>query len=216
MDTYPETATELGDGFITYLDWQHILYRSEGLETNNWIRFWTNGVRSHTPISWSPSSPPVYSSNPLPKPSRISSVAARRPMQRTSRLRPDTFGSVRLLSAPAARPTSSPAIPAPCRSMTAISGYGLSGLQFRATLVADGDAPQPGPIQFTAAPGIPANTQLPGLAPYDIVCAWNIGAFNHPLEGSNYLGTITFQVPNGAQAGSLTACVSPASAAERT
>ncbi len=40
-----------------------------------------------------------------------------------------------------------------------------------------------------------------GLSASDIVCAWNVGEFNPPLQGSNYLGTFSFQIPPGAQSG---------------
>jgi hypothetical protein len=79
----------------------------------------------------------------------------------------------------------------------------LSGLQFRATLVPNGNAPAPGQIQFAAAPGLPApyaSTQ--GLSPNDIIYAWSLfEPFTPALQGSNALGSISFQVPPTAQNG---------------
>jgi len=200
MDTYPETATELGDGFITYLDWQHILFRSEGLETNNWVRFWTNGVRTHRGISWSPSSPPTFvgvTPDPIaPKsgkggtPHDLSALPGFVWMRQAA----VGAGSVANVS-----PGSTISVPLYAKVQP---GSSLTGLQFRATMVGDNGAPEPGAIQFTPATGFPAPaSQLPGLGPNDIVCAWDLGAFAIPLQGSNFIGSITFKVPVGTQAG---------------
>ena len=65
-------------------------------------------------------------------------------------------------------------------SVNVLPGYSLSGLQFRATLVPNGNAPAPGQIQFSAAPGLPApyaSTQ--GLSPNDIIYAWSLFAAFH-------------------------------------
>jgi sugar lactone lactonase YvrE len=200
MDTYPETATELGDGFITYLDWQTTLYRSLGLQTNNWVRFWSNGVRDHLAITWSPGqivpigvTPQVVSAQTFAGnhagPKDISSLPGL-VWFREAAITAGTLANVgagNICSLPVYAKVQ--------------PGYNLSGLQFRATLVANGDAPQPGAIEFIPAAGVPANTQLPGLAPYDIVCAWDLGAFEIPLEGDTLLGSVNFQVPGSAQAG---------------
>jgi hypothetical protein len=79
----------------------------------------------------------------------------------------------------------------------------LAGLQFRATLLPNGAAPSPGQIQFTAASGLPAvYAATNGLSPNDIICAWSLlQPFTPALQGSNYLGSISFQVPTNAQAG---------------
>ena len=40
-----------------------------------------------------------------------------------------------------------------------------------------------------------------GTAPNDILGAWSLGAFTTPLQNSNYIGTINFQIPSTAKAG---------------
>jgi hypothetical protein len=86
-----------------------------------------------------------------------------------------------------------------------LPGYSLAGLQFRAILAPNGDAPAPGRIQFSSAPGLPApyaSTQ--GLSPNDLICAWSLFqpfTFAPALQGSNLLGWISFQVPSAAHAG---------------
>jgi hypothetical protein len=71
-------------------------------------------------------------------------------------------------------------------------------MQFRATLVPEGNAPMPGAITFNPATGITGGQVLPGVSPNDIVCTWSFGALASPLKGSNYIGQINFTVPPGA------------------
>jgi hypothetical protein len=69
MDAWPpDSAGRGGDGFIRLLDWETILGRSlgvslyPGMDTNNYLRFWTNGdigYPSHTCLDWAPGGPPV-------------------------------------------------------------------------------------------------------------------------------------------------------------
>ncbi len=205
MDVYPETATEIGDKSITYLDWQHILLRSEGLETNNWVRFWTNGVRSHIPVAWAPGDPPVpVGVTPALVPFKLDERNADTPPLRKD-VSNSPPGLVWFCPALVGAGTVTNLMPGnmyslPIYEKTA-SGYGLGGLQFRAILTANGGAPAPGAIAFTPAAGIPASGLLAGLSPNDVVCTWNLGAFATPLQQSNLLGSITFQVPAAAQAG---------------
>jgi len=200
MDVYPETAGgEMGDGFITFLDVQHILLRSLGIETNNWIRFWTNGALSHERIPWFPGE---IVRNGIPSSTNFGAIiqAARA----AAAPQPDLFW---LRQASIHAGTIAGLIPGQVYSIplyvNVLPGYGLSGLQFRATLVPNGNAPTPGRIQFSAAPGLPAllaNEQ--GLSPNDLICAWSLTApFTPALQGSNALGWISFQVPANASAG---------------
>jgi hypothetical protein len=193
MDVFPETSGLIGDGFITFLDWQTVLYRSLGLDTNNWIRFWTNGSLSHQQISWSPGGAPVpLSENSSRAPAKLSST-------------PNPPGLVWLRQIAIGAGTVTYGVPGNTYSLpvyaTVLPGYDVSGMAFRAIVSPNGGAPAVGQIQFNAAAGTPTPQVLPGLSAGDIVCSWNLGGFNPPLVGSNYLGTISFQIPPGAQSG---------------
>jgi len=200
MDVYPETSGgEMGDGFITFLDVQHILLRSLGIETNNWIRFWTNGALSHERIPWFPGDIVI---NGIPPSTNFGAIIEA--AKAVAAPQPDV---VWLREASIHAGTIAGLIPGLVYSIplyvNVLPGYSLSGLQFRATLIPNGDAPTPGRIQFSAAPGLPAllaNEQ--GLSPNDIVCAWSLTEpFTPALQGSNALGSISFQVPVTASAG---------------
>jgi Chitobiase/beta-hexosaminidase C-terminal domain len=192
MDVYPETPTgEIGDGFITFLDWQHILFRSLGLETNNWVRFWAvGGVLSHEQVAWVPGGQPIPIGLPSPANAingspRPASVAVSSAWFRQATM---SAGNISNLV-----PGATVSIPV---SVNVLPGYSLSGLQFRAMLWPEGGAPTAAPLQFTAAAGLPAPGIYAGASSNEIVCAWSLfDPFNSPLQGSNYLGNITFQVP---------------------
>ena len=199
MDVYPETPAEIGDGFITFLDWQHILLRSLGVETNNWVRFWTNGgILSHKPIAWAPGQTITNGIDPTqlflatPGSKAVASPQPGVPWLRQASIHAGTITNL--------SPGMSYSIPV---YINVLPGYSLSGLQFRATLLPNGDAPPPGQIQFSAAPGLPAPyASSPGLSPNDLIYAWSLfEPFTPALQGSNALGSISFQVPPTAQAG---------------
>ena len=199
MDVFPETPTEIGDGFITFLDWQHLLLRSLGVETNNWVRFWTNGgTLSHKRIAWAPGGP-IITNGVSPNLSLATTgtrfVATGQPGVAWLRQASIHAGTIANLV-----PGNTYSIPV---YINVLPGYNLSGLQFRATLQPNGTAPAPGQIQFSAAPGLPApyaSTQ--GLSPNDIIYAWSLfQPFTPALQGSNALGSISFQVPASAHPG---------------
>ncbi len=183
MDTAPETPDGLiGSGDITFLDWQTILFRSVGIDTNNWLRFWgNNGLPQHQSTSQI-----VTPHGPI-APKLV------------------TPGSVWLRQAFVASSTATSQLPGNFCSLPVYvkvgPNFNLSGMQFRATLVPEGNAPMPGAITFTPAGNITGGQVLPGLSPNDIVCAWSLGAFATPLQNSNYLGQIGFTIPGGAQQG---------------
>jgi hypothetical protein len=207
MDVYPENQSEIGDNFITYLDWEHILLRAEGLETNNWVRFWANGARSHYPTNWSPFGPPLTLVLPEPE-SFIYKKALTPPSPRRNNTTNIMPGLVWFCQALVGAQTVTNVTPGGSYSIPiyekTVPGYALAGFQFRATVTPNGSAPtiSTGTIQFSPAPGMPqAASQLHGNAPNDVVCAWDLGSFPAPLQGSNLLGSISFQVPVGAQPG---------------
>ena len=188
MDAYPpdEPGFPGGDATIRFLDWQTIQQRSLGLNTNNWVRKWSaGGVLTNRYIG-------VLTNNFVPHgPVRSPKVVA----PGTVWMRHATVGSATLENL----------VPGNSYLMSVyvniLPSYNLSGMQFRAILLPNGGAPTPGQIQFTAADGIPSPTVLAGLSANDIICAWSLGDFSPPLQGSNVLGQIQFQVPATAQAG---------------
>jgi sugar lactone lactonase YvrE len=198
MDAYPlDTTTSVGgDGFIQMLDWETILWRSLGLITNNWVRFWTNsssgdfltnaqvGVTNGVPV-------------PIGSPRVLVAKAATPPGQVWVPNATFSAGSVSGLT-----PGATATIPI---SVTIQPGSTLAGMQFRAILAAGGGAPAPAQIQFAPALGIPNPTLFGGLSPSEIVCVWPLplSAQNGSLslQGSNLIGSISFTVPATAVSG---------------
>jgi hypothetical protein len=208
MDAYPPTSVsgKGGDGAIHFLDWATILDRSlggvaifAGLDTNNYERFWAvgaNGWPSNQVIDWSPSGPPatlsISQDSSEPELTKLSAGGKPPGLVWLSQ------ASVRAGTVVGAIPGSTYSLPV---SVNILPGYSLAGLQFRAIVTPNGGAPAVGQIQFNPAPGVPGPMILPGLSPNDLVHAWAFGSFAAPLQNSNYLGTISFQVPPGAVAG---------------
>ncbi len=207
MDAWPpDSAGRGGDGFIRLLDWETILGRSvggvsiyPGLDTNNYIRFWTtgdNGYPSHAVVDWFPGGPPVplsvdgFSSGSSPTKLSLSNSPP---------------GLVWFCQASVGSGAIVEALPGNTYSLpvfvNVLPGYSLSALQFRAIVSGGSNAPTVGSIQFNPAAGTPAPLVLPGLAGNDKVQVWGFGSFAAPLQHSNYLGTLSFQVPSGATQG---------------
>ena len=193
MDVFPETPGIIGDGFLTFLDWQTVLYRSVGLDTNNWIRFWTNGALSHEEVSWFPGGEPVaLSDNSAVHPKKLAVTPTPPGLVWLSQI------SLSAGSVSYGLPGNSASVPV---YANVLPGYNVSGMAFRAMAVGNAGAPAVGQIQFNPAPGVAPPQVSAGLSASDIVCAWNVGGFTPGLQGSNLLGTISFQIPPGAQSG---------------
>ncbi|MGO8700498.1 MAG: hypothetical protein ACLQVY_22645 [Limisphaerales bacterium] len=192
MDVYPPDD---GDGQIGFLDWDAILNRATGLDTNNWIRFRTNGgVLMHQQVAWTPGGHPIPLAKAEPRvPRREKSIGQTAP------------GYVWARQASFAAVTQTDVAPGSVCSIPVFVNVGpgssLSGLQFRAVLSAESNAPAPAAITFAPAAGVPNPIVLPGLGANDVAYFWTLGSFAKALQGSNYLGTITFTVPASAQAG---------------
>jgi hypothetical protein len=85
-----------------------------------------------------------------------------------------------------------------------LPGYSLSGFQFRAIVSPNGNAPPVGQVSYNPGGAVGGNASLmtfAGLSENDILNAWPLNAFTPPLQNSNYIGTISFQIPSTAQAG---------------
>lgn len=183
MDVYPQESgfTENGDGVIDIRDWNLILLRSVGLNQTNWIRYWTNGgnlygVPVTDPLGLPGNPDPVFAGMDDPPPGQVWTCQA-------------------VLSAGTAinlSPGQTCSLPV---SVKVQPGQDLTGLQFRAIVTPNGNGPAVGQVQFNPAPGLPTPMSFNGPAPNDVLEAWQIGAFTTPLQNSNYLGTITFQIP---------------------
>ncbi|MGD0412169.1 MAG: hypothetical protein ABSC18_10745 [Verrucomicrobiota bacterium] len=193
MESYPldsESAMGGGKGYIEMLDWEWTLYRSLGMYTNNWVRFWTNSaagaVLAHAPVGLT-NGVPV----PIGIPNVLKANAVTPPGQVWAPNATFSAGSVSGLT-----PGTTATIPI---SVTVQPGSTLAGMQFRAILSANGGAPAPASIQFFPAAGIPYPTLLSGLSPSEVVCVWPLPLGQAPaslsLQGSNLIGSIFFTVP---------------------
>ncbi len=179
MDVYPESLGVPGDGSIGFNDVQTILFRSLGQETNNWERWWAadgSGL-TNSPINWSPSlgAGKVKLGAPATPPGNVWFCQAYINAQSVE----TPFGEAR--------------IPV---SVNVRNGCSLGGLAFRAVVSANNGAPAPGAVQFSPAGAATNMTTLPGLSPNDILCGWFLGSFPQALQGSNFLGYLTFPIPN--------------------
>jgi hypothetical protein len=209
MDAWPpDSAGHGGDGFIRLLDWETILGRSlggvpiyPGMDTNNYIRFWTIGdvgYPSHAVVDWLPGGPPVaLSLDP------ISPLADSSPNKLSLTNSPP--GLVWFCQAAVGSGTITNALPGNTCSLPVyvniLPGNNLGALQFRAIVTGSSGAPPVTSIKFSPAAGMPSPQVLPGLSGNDTVSIWGFGSFPTPLENSNYLGTVSFQVPPGAAQG---------------
>jgi streptogramin lyase len=188
MDTFPDDVAGAvgGDGQIRYLDWQRILNRSLRHDPNNWQRAWTKGgVR----IAVRTNLPPASAS--------LQSYAA----GLTGQLwQPQA--QVGAVSKGDVQPGSVVKVPVFVRTT---KGAKLAGLQFRAVIKPQGDAPTlQEPARFEQAEGLPAPLQPEGLPNEQVATAWSplLNPLVTPLENSNHVGYLSFVVPASAPSGS--------------
>lgn len=191
MDVYPEAGVIMGDGLITYLDWQRVLDRSLGRNLDWYVRFWKDsGSLAHTNY--------YNSGSPIP--------TNQTPEVRIVNVVTDDSSDVWLRQAMLVVGTVTNAEPgAVCSvpvSVRVLPGFSLDGLQFRATVDAVDSAPTAGMVDFKEAGAVPAPIQY-HFTPNtnNASCAWSLNTFAAPLQGSNLLGYLTFTVPADALAG---------------
>jgi len=103
----------------------------------------------------------------------------------------------------AARPGATVTVPV---SLVVKEGASVSGLQFRAVVKAEGNAPVlTNAASFKASDGLPAPVSLDGLPANEVVAAWSLflNKLAKPLEGRVAVGSVSFVVPENAQPGDL-------------
>lgn len=214
MDVYPEAPGIIGDGLITFLDWQHILLRSLRKETNNWVRFWTaNGVMGHyatnLPDHYVTNLPDASGATVSPLKLRASSESADAATTQTFVTGANAINSVTnclwLRHALIFAETVTNLVPGDLCSMPVyarvLPGFSLAGLQFRAACAAEGDAPAPGSVRFVPAASMPSPMAHALASTREAACIWPLDSLVKPLQGSNLLGYINFQIPIDAKAG---------------
>jgi sugar lactone lactonase YvrE len=208
MDAWPpDSAGRGGDGFIRLLDWETILGRSlgvslyPGMDTNNYLRFWTNGdvgYPSHSVVDWAPGGPPVLLSL-----GSASELASSSPSKLSLSNTPP--GLVWFCQASIGSGILTNCLPGNTYSLPVYvnvqPGFSLAALQFRTIVSGSSGAPSVASIHFNPAGGIPTPQVLAGLASNDTVQVWGFGSFAVPLQNSNHLGTVSFQVPANASQG---------------
>lgn len=182
MDTYPADGPGFvgGDGLIRFLDWQLVLRRALRLDTNNWQRSWsTGGVRVNNAATLMVR----FAGDPdfgLPA---------------GGWFREALVGAVPVGNA---IPNNTVDVPVYVRTAP---GCPLSGLQFRASVTANGGAPAvTQPAQFIPAGSVGAPGSQVTLVG-EVGCGWSLGSVSFAPQTSNFLGWVRFTVPLSAQIG---------------
>src|SRR5262249_40020757 len=134
-----------GDGQIRFLDWNVISERSLRLSGDNWSRSWTDGgIRAAAGASLT----------------GAASMAAES-FSNAAKLAWSRDGSVSAQTVENAKPGQTISVPVYAKTA---SGKQIKGLQFRATVIADGDAPALDQrAQFVANSALPSPVSLQGL-----------------------------------------------------
>ena len=192
MDVYPPDHLNFvgGDGQIRFLDWQYILLRSLRLDTNNWLRFWSNGVRANQYLG---TNVPTLNAGVQTK---------------TKSSSPGLPGAVwnrqATLSSQDVHPVSPGATIEMPVTVRVAAGAALAGLSFRAVVTGTTGAPQVEIVDFQPGLGLPRPVTSHGSHSNEVLCGWPIvpqSAFAASLQGSNQVGYLRFRIPSTAQAG---------------
>jgi hypothetical protein len=195
MDVFPEDTSGSvgGDGKIRFLDWQVLLDRSLGFRTNNWTRCWSvGGLRVATATNAPPNGRPSLAADALPAAKPALTVELAR-LKAQAQLAAESQGQV--------QPGSQVTVPV---QVSVAASAALAGLQFRAVVQPEGDAPALAePVLFTPTPTLPAPIQTDGLPLNQVAVAWSplVNPFATRLTGRLQVGALSFRVPAAAVAG---------------
>ena len=192
MCVMPQTPNLNGNGVITYADWNAVMQRAVGLE-NNWTRIWTPGGSLFGTLVPIPGGLPGY-----PAVTNNADVVAEGSPPGLVWFCPASLGAGTVTNV---RPGQICSLPV---HLNVLPGYSLSGFQFRAIVSPNGNAPPVGQVTYNPAGAVATNDNLmslPGLSENDILAAWPLNAFDPPLQNSNDIGAIRFQIPASAQTG---------------
>ena len=191
MDVYPESGGNssgaggiVGDGLITYLDWQHILLRSLGRETNSWKRWWQDGTLHHLRIN-----------GPTLGSARQSAPAAAVAPSVDLWLRHALIWGTVITNAVPGNAYSMPVY------AKVLLSFSINGMQLRAVMTSQGSAPAPGSVQFVSTDTLGQPSTMFQNAPNDVAVAWSLGRPVDPMISSNLIGYVNFSVPATAQQG---------------
>jgi sugar lactone lactonase YvrE len=186
MDAYPPDANGFvgGDGQIRFLDWQTILARSLRLDPADWARVWSAGGDLVD-----------YSTN-LVVPHALAGPSAK-----INTLSAPWYRQVLLGAASVGYAVPGTTVDVPVYTKLA-DGSTLSGLQFRAVVTPQGDAPaltvSP---QLTLAAGVTGPLLTKSFKAGETAFGWQLDSFDYLSRSSNFLGWVSFTIPPTATTG---------------
>jgi hypothetical protein len=179
LDVFPPDSDTSagGDGQIRFLDWQRILRLSLGIENDHWRRS-RSALGQRIAAKTQPgglANSPADTIETLP-----GAVWVREALMRASTLENAAPGTTHLIPV----------------YLDLSSDHAVSGLQFRIII-------EPGPetpplnsrVRFIPAEGFPSPIPVENLPLNQTAAAWNLGAFNPPLQGRRFLGNLQFTIP---------------------
>ena len=184
MDAFPADGPVVGgDGRIRYLDWQTVLLRSLRFDQANYQRYWgADGERAFVAKEL------IRPMGVNPKPTSLAVVTNR------DWYRQALIGAISLDKISAGSTVSVPIY------INVAERCQLSGFQFRVTAVAENGAPQLlSPMSYNPAVNFPKPFKQEAVGNDNLLVIWSF--LSNPLTGSNYLGTIQFQMPGSASYG---------------
>ena len=190
MDVYPPDGNGYagGDGQIRFLDWQTILERSLRLDLNDWSRVWTNGGFLFD-FTTNLIIPKVAKMAVASKSSKVQSITA--PWYRQALVGGSSIGN--------ASPGSTVNVPVYVKLQ---NGSTVSGLQFRTVVTAQNGAPDiSSSPQLYLASGVTSPYLQKSFKTTETAFGWQLGSFGYQSRSSNFLGWVSFTIPNTALSG---------------